>query len=271
MPMFLVSIPFKREGVSGRRRSRGGISSEHSVSIPFKREGVSGLDRGYKTSERLVTTSFNSLQTGRCIWTDRGYKTSERLKPSFNSLQTGRCIWTRAKIRKNPPACFNSLQTGRCIWTTFTVSRGSTSVPLVSIPFKREGVSGPGHRAKTIKTPFKVSIPFKREGVSGPETAQTQEAAQETFQFPSNGKVYLDMDIRYASPGAFIAVSIPFKREGVSGHLNGTGEHRKDSCCFNSLQTGRCIWTSHLRCPGHLCHHRFNSLQTGRCIWTPLR
>ena len=136
-----VSIPFKREGASGRpyrsRPERGG----GRVSIPFKREGASGL----RTNDhnRSDEKGFNSLQTGRCIWTAANEKSISKALQSFNSLQTGRCIWTRQRDLSNPPRqvfqfpsngkvhldndkesvilnqeeSFNSLQTGRCIWT----------------------------------------------------------------------------------------------------------------------------------------------------------
>ena len=61
---------------------------------------------------------------------------------SFNSLQTGRCIQSTKPVghMKRQINSFNSLQTGRCIQSIPCRSRGFYQ-RSVSIPFKREGVS----------------------------------------------------------------------------------------------------------------------------------
>ena len=136
-----VSIPFKREGVSGHEIIDS-LNDPELVSIPFKREGVSGLVIGAVVRYRKgkfqfpsngkvyldstgfwanapIVTSFNSLQTGRCIWTGDTDLTVTVRYECFNSLQTGRCIWTgtRSGVTGQRGISFNSLQTGRCIWT----------------------------------------------------------------------------------------------------------------------------------------------------------
>ena len=87
---------------------------------------------------------------------------------------------------------------------------------MVSIPFKREGVS----KASLVSpTPFRnnVSIPFKREGVSKVTSVLfPMRGSRKVFQFPSNGKVYPKC-FRFLRKRINLPyVSIPFKREGVS-------------------------------------------------------
>ena len=93
----------------------------------------------------------------------------------------------------------------------------STNV-LVSIPFKRDGLSEPVDEPPKNSGVMKVSIPFKREGLSEP-FAITQNIQQEMmeFQFPSNGMVFPNLLViyRYVVVLMFL-VSIPFKRDGLS-------------------------------------------------------
>ena len=61
------------------------------------------------------------------------------------------------------------------------------------------------------------------------------------FQFPSNGKAYLNW-IRKKVVIPTTSVSIPFKRESIS-ELTQENIGWIFSLCFNSLQTGKHIWT----------------------------
>ena len=86
---------------------------------------------------------------------------------------------------------------------------------IVSIPFKREGLSEPEAvdymllQGLSVSIPFKreglselppfilkhpsadgVSIPFKREGLSEPNVLFANTINEVMFQFPSNGKVF---------------------------------------------------------------------------------
>ena len=85
----------------------------------------------------------------------------------------------------------------------------------VSIPSQREGVSGPTYG---LMIPYYslVSIPSQREGVSGLDDTNSDTQSVFVFQFPHNGKVYLDSWNRVC---------------------------RQQNASFNSLTTGRCIWT----------------------------
>ena len=110
----------------------------------------------------------------------------------------------------------------------------------VSIPFKRESVLQDVFAA-THNVVWKgcVSIPFKRESVLQAFRRLTNHITVR-FQFPSNGKVYCKQG--NTSFSAFLS-----------------------SFCFNSLQTGKCIASSHKGCH-ESADGCFNSLQTGKCI-----
>ena len=139
----LVSIPFKREGVSELNKCRGDISSRYlMVSIPFKREGVSeqmNYEEIFRRNlfqfpsngkvfpnasviirhQKTPTPSFNSLQTGRCFRTLMPQSNRYMMELCFNSLQTGRCFRTEdmSSLPRKATRSFNSLQTGRCFRT----------------------------------------------------------------------------------------------------------------------------------------------------------
>ena len=62
---------------------------------------------------------------------------------------------------------------------------------LVSIPFKREGVSEQTYNRSGAPFGAPVSIPFKRDGVSERLDRQTEETLHElAFLFPSSGKAF---------------------------------------------------------------------------------
>ena len=64
-----------------------------------------------------------------------------------------------------------------------------------------------------------VSIPFKREGVSERmKVEKILETEIGLFLFPSNGKAFLNL-ITFVNGRESGNVSIPFKREGVSEHV----------------------------------------------------
>ena len=237
-PMSIVSIPFKREGVSKDGDDKQTGFGTDTVSIPFKREGVSKggsvhrfgwvelfqFPSNGKVYPKLMEKydseglkSFNSLQTGRCIQSFTPLWRVWRVGMCFNSLQTGRCIQRKPQpVRTTRVVSFNSLQTGRCIqsftqqlqtvieWTGFNSLQTGRCIQR---SFPEEGKGG---------LYVHVSIPFKREGVSKATTVTRN--------------------------GSVVAVSIPFKREGVSKVALLKGLPTLASVGgFNSLQTGRCI------------------------------
>ena len=63
--------------------------------------------------------------------------------------------------------------------------------------------------------PLVVSIPFKREGLSEPVLKMVG-GKDAKFQFPSNGKVFLNANDKFVAKAGASIVSIPFKREGLS-------------------------------------------------------
>ena len=108
---------------------------------------------------------------------------------------------------------FYSLQTGRRFQTSVEglIERLGQ---LVSIPFKREGVSKHDEAEAWLDRKH-VSIPFHREGVSKLTdlTGKDVEAADVSIPFHREGvsKPRLQCQFDFG-----ILVSIPFKREGVS-------------------------------------------------------
>ena len=112
----------------------------------------------------------------------------------------------------------------------------------VSIPFKRESISEPGGSGRVYSTVNNVSIPFKRESISElPVQAQAPTDADDKFQFPSNGKVYLNSLEQSRRRGACCHVSIPFKRESISELTQKAWYLETPQSRFNSLQTGKYI------------------------------
>ena len=138
------------------------------------------------------------------------------MSASFNSLQTGRYFRT--------PRCVCTILFGELVSIPFKREGISERLPmmlvvklvtLVSIPFKREGIS----ELITIQSVIKasnVSIPFKREGISELNGCSVKEIHTTEFQFPSNGKVFPNVIKIKTSHSTRNSVSIPFKREGIS-------------------------------------------------------
>ena len=142
----------------------------------------------------------------------------------FNSLQTGKRIWTVSRVPDIPIMVvykkFQFPSNGKAYLNLSEPSRGVTVTP-VSIPFKRESVSErpqkptrpwdervcfnslqTGKRIWTrwlfrnLQTWQKVSIPFKRESVSEQNNCPScYSSFWQQFQFPSNGKAYLNTSL----------------------------------------------------------------------------
>ena len=87
---------------------------------------------------------------------------------------------------------FNSLQTGKRIQRNGEMDPKFAKAH-VSIPFKRESGSKDWQRPALFSLHLRVSIPFKRESVSEQSsTIPIIVALLGMFQFPSNGKAYLN-------------------------------------------------------------------------------
>ena len=114
-----------------------------AVSIPFKRESVSEPEKHIHPYV-LDTDSFNSLQTGKRIWTT----------PSSTSAVKA--------IEKN---MFQFPSNGKAYLNTKEGQAWIAALEKVSIPFKRESVSEL-FIMQNITKKGHVSIPFKRESVS---------------------------------------------------------------------------------------------------------
>ena len=93
-------------------------------------------------------------------------------------------------------------------------------------------------------------------------------AIVQVFQFPSNGKGFLNWYQRSAEERARPHVSIPFKREGLSQLIRPNLTVLNAMSRFNSLQTGKALQT--LRMPFVILATSisFNSLQTGKAFQT---
>ena len=185
---------------------------------------------------------FNSLQTGKRIWTGTSEKGRER--PSrFNSLQTGKRIWTKMIFKgRIDRISFNSLQTGKRIWTKF---------------IRKEKWMGHKLGFNSLQTGKRIWTNNQRaDGTvlpSGFNSLQTGKriwtqitghryGLSIAFQFPSNGKAYLNLRVLW--------VTLWVTRG------------------FNSLQTGKRIWTWPETLNPKKLKNCFNSLQTGKRIWT---
>ena len=138
-------------------------------------------------------------------------------------------------MARNRRKRFNSLQTGRC-FRTLTFFCSDLTNDVVSIPFKREGVSELAYLG-TLGVLQKVSIPFKREGVSERNTKKTTlKNLKVSIPFKREGVSELSF---HTTCNCFrIFVSIPFKREGVS-EQNPTQNYPGDGLKFQFPSNGK--------------------------------
>ena len=114
---------------------------------------------------------FNSLQTGKRIWTEAPTRDWGHGLIAFQFPSNGKAYLNMVRGQKTRDWVhdFNSLQTGKRIWTDAIAVVGEISNDFVSIPFKRESVSERSHGVAK----------YTRGGSK--------------FQFPSNGKAYLNV------------------------------------------------------------------------------
>ena len=239
------------------------------VSIPFKRESISEL--GKKAIEAR-TELFQFPSNGKAY-----LNFAEECKRSIHILVS--IPFKRESISERFYVWFSAWKTSK-----------------VSIPFKRESISElhilPTHWHIGL---FWVSIPFKRESISelGSYSDTPYGRVEEGFQFPSNGKAYLNAQAhsysRRSSYHRFNSLqtgkhiwtnseqySLCFAQEKFQFPSNGKAYLNRKAplqCLghhsgFNSLQTGKHIWTIDLLCWRFAEFLSFNSLQTGKHIWT---
>ena len=206
-----VSIPFKREGLSEHIRKHGNVPCL-CASFNSLQTGRSFRTQAQPDQNPDVDKSFNSLQTGRSFRTIR-IEASHTLDPRFNSLQTGRSFRT-SQLKKStrlPLSCFNSLQTGRSFRTTYTLRCYKIVTCIVSIPFKREGLSEQSfysHSSSFTVTGFQ----FPSNGKVFPNGIQLVKKSNEPatmFQFPSNGKVFPNATAPATAPASPLLFQFP--------------------------------------------------------------
>ena len=242
--------------------------SPWSDSFQFPSNGKAYLNASIGISGQITWLSFNSLQTGKHIWTWLN-TTTWKIRYGVVSIP-----FKRESISERRPTHWGSWRLGD--WVSIPFKRESISEHyrtgphghsrvFVSIPFKRESISERSNsRCRTSSG--NVSIPFKRESISERSIAGKFHKNSVVFQFPSNGKAYLNVTMS----------SLTMLVAGIS---------------FNSLQTGKHIWTLYqlaeeydgkeFQFPSNgkaylngksannsLTLLSFNSLQTGKHIWT---
>ena len=170
------------------------LDSKECVSIPFKRESVSEL--GWCHSQFQKGICFNSLQTGKRIWTYRlrwGVR-SNRVSIPFKResvSEPGSFCWMARHH------WFQFPSNGKA-YLNFELRKRRRTLKLVSIPFKRESVSEPGLTTLTVlmrhlsfnslQTGKRIWTLIRRFG--------SILIHLYVFQFPSNGKAYLNHNIR---------------------------------------------------------------------------
>ena len=137
-------------------------------------------------------------------------------------------------------------------------------LPIVSIPFKREGISKAEKYDEHMETV--IEFQFPSNGKAYPKINQAIRTYKLLkFQFPSNGKAY--PKATYGTDKTPVTdVSIPFKREGISKGFTQLYQKPLPAMRFNSLQTGRHIQSGRRPRNGERVVICFNSLQTGRHI-----
>ena len=112
----------------------------------------------------------------------------------------------------------------------------------------------------------RVSIPFKREGTCEHRVDVLVDKPKQEFQFPSNGK---------ARVNAFYSNNIPIKGEEFQFPSNGKARVNAES----QIRLGGKEWTFQFPSNGKarvnengkldsVSSNSFNSLQTGRHVWT---
>ena len=107
---------------------------------------------------------------------------------SFNSLQTGRTFRTNTThVHNGTTFKFQFPSNGKDFPNTGRLGCDG-NVWCVSIPFKREGLSEQWMGVYPRWRRIIVSIPFKREGLSELNDLLEGKVNKDMFQFPSNGK-----------------------------------------------------------------------------------
>ena len=189
-----VSIPFKRESIYQHLKSRQAIAFL-SVSIPFKRESIYQLFEKYE-QELEGEKKFQFPSNGKAYINQNA---QQGLIPVLNSVSIPfkrESIYQRdgGRITDSFSGCgFNSLQTGKHISTLCVEYQKLLRIQdVVSIPFKRESIYQHRKKRRVTELGQIVSIPFKRESIYQRQLDASAYARFFLFQFPSNGKAYIN-------------------------------------------------------------------------------
>ena len=137
------------------------------VSIPYERESTSELN--FEEVVNLYEEVFQFPTNGKVHLNVRWSRCGGLDNSRFNSLRTGKYIWTRCRRsmgRMSSGCSFNSLRTGKYIWTGKEKQKKADG-KKVSIPYERESTSE--HitaRHEAARNAINVSIPYERESTS---------------------------------------------------------------------------------------------------------
>ena len=187
------------------------------VSIPFKREGISKALKVLQVPRQ--SAGFNSLQTGRHIQSQRNHilqgdswdDVSIPFKREGISKEHGSqpCAGDGCDVFQFPS---NGKAYPKCI----TEDINNSEQILVSIPFKREGISKDPFTKRLVETLWSFNSLQTGRHIqrSYPSLYRLRLCCQ--FQFPSNGKAYPKTIRKGNNDGIRFTVSIPFKRESLS-------------------------------------------------------
>ena len=218
----LVSIPFKRESVSEHAHSDFADNpSLVKVSIPFKRESVS--EQVPKALGRSGIYGFQFPSNGKA-YLNRTVQGRYRRDcwSGFNSLQTGKRIWTRSRWRFRNGSDLVSIPFKRESVSELSVRVVEPLLPSlrVSIPFKRESVSEPTFVRLTKEVVKVLKFQFPSNGKAYLNWFQCWFRLKWLFDFVSIPfkRESVSEHMTLLSGWWSHCVSIPFKRESVSEH-----------------------------------------------------
>ena len=231
----------------------------------------------------MKSESFNSLQTGKHNGTPDStpsdctcihlFQFPSNGKAYVNSKHyCGKCISTRYR--------FNSLQTGKHIVNKNVQRLHEISRELAEFQFPSNGKAYVNYvvlraNPSNVINP-EVSIPFKRESIESEQLEDTDGKLKppilKKFQFPSNGKAYVNSCYKTGSPASANSrsgIEFQFPSNGKA-YVNIAGEvagQLAPSCSvFQFPSNGKAyvnmLWRNvRIRCSTPIS---FNSLQTGK-------
>ena len=211
---------------------------------------------------------FNSLQTGKRIWTP--VVSEEIIIPArFQFPSNGKAYLNALALAVLAVGCEFQFPSNGKAYLNDSDDPYTRQDACVSIPFKRESVSELTAYANWHR--HGVSFNSLQTGKRIWTNSQADRQPQHfVFQFPSNGKAYLNALIKMAvneDPYVF-----QFPSNGKA-YLNSRWpvSCRRIRISFNSLQTGKRIWTLWPRCRLPFVGWKFQFPSNGKAYLNPVR